>query len=64
MSASHDDSQDDNDRDPPLPELNMDHLFGSSGNISSLRCYLNRRRLEPLPEEEDSPVKDNEVGWW
>ncbi|XP_044595390.1 uncharacterized protein LOC123272572 isoform X3 [Cotesia glomerata] len=47
-----------------VPEISMDQLLGSS-NFSSLRCILNRRRLEPLPEEDDSSGNEkNQVGWW
>jgi len=43
----------------------MDQLLGSSGSLGSLRCFLGRRRLEPLPEEEDSPGSGkHQVGWW
>lgn len=43
----------------------MDQLLGG-GSLGSLRCYLSRRRLEPLPEEEDSPGSGgkHQVGWW
>ncbi|XP_015596759.1 uncharacterized protein LOC107268470 isoform X2 [Cephus cinctus] len=50
--------------DCSLPELSMDQLLGGSG-IGSMRCFMNRRRLEPLPEEEDSPGGGkHQVGWW
>lgn len=57
------DQESEND-DCNLSELNMDQLLGS-GSLSSLRCFLGRQRLEPLPEEEDSSgsAKD-QVGWW
>lgn len=42
----------------------MDQLLGS-GSLSSLRCFLGRQRLEPLPEEEDtSGSAKDQVGWW
>ncbi|XP_011503429.1 PREDICTED: uncharacterized protein LOC105366627 [Ceratosolen solmsi marchali] len=60
-----------------LPELSMEHLLGGSIPVGSscgmgpLRSFLGRRRLEPLPEEEDcisvgSGVAESQrqVGWW
>ncbi|XP_033227024.1 uncharacterized protein LOC117179394 [Belonocnema kinseyi] len=47
-----------------IPELNMDQLLGST-SMGSLKNFLGRRRLEPLPEEEDSSGSGkNQVGWW
>ncbi|XP_043276149.1 uncharacterized protein PsGEF [Venturia canescens] len=72
LSLNHDDD-DDQDvlegdvDDCDLPELSMDHLLGGTGggSLGSLRCFLGRRRLEPLPEEEDSPGSGKlQVGWW
>ncbi|XP_031778975.1 uncharacterized protein LOC100680007 isoform X2 [Nasonia vitripennis] len=60
--------------DCSLPELSMEQLLGGSSTLScsvgtgSLRSYLGRRRLEPLPEEEDSlsigSGKHQQIGWW
>ena len=65
-----------------LPELSMEQLLGvgagSTGPVGgSLRSFLGRRRLEPLPEEEDSLSVSSagggstgggrqaqQVGWW
>ncbi|KYN06675.1 hypothetical protein ALC62_02333 [Cyphomyrmex costatus] len=55
LSAEDDVDQESENEDCSLPELSMDQLLGSSGSLGSLRCFLGRRRLEPLPEEEDSP---------
>ncbi|XP_014484792.1 PREDICTED: uncharacterized protein LOC106749639 [Dinoponera quadriceps] len=65
LSAEDDGDQESENEDCPLPELSMDQLLGG-GSLSSLRCYLGRRRLEPLPEEEDSPGSGgkHQVGWW
>ncbi|XP_053988238.1 uncharacterized protein LOC128881323 isoform X1 [Hylaeus volcanicus] len=64
LSAEDDADQESENEDCNLPELNMDQLLGS-GSLSSLRCFLGRRRLEPLPEEEDSPGSGkDQVGWW
>ncbi|XP_051159071.1 uncharacterized protein LOC127280218 isoform X2 [Leptopilina boulardi] len=62
-------SNDDNDEldsdDCLLPELNMDQLLGSASLGSLKGCFLGRRRLEPLPEEEDSSASGKQqVGWW
>lgn len=48
-----------------IPSISMDQLLGGN-SVSSLRCFIARRRLEPLLEEEvDSPVNGKqEVGWW
>lgn len=46
----------------------MEQIIGNSciGNTgNSLKNFLNRRRLEPLPEEDDSSGSDKvQVGWW
>ncbi|XP_076228035.1 protostome-specific GEF isoform X1 [Nomia melanderi] len=64
LSTEDDADQESENEDCSLPELNMDQLLGS-GSLSSLRCFLGRRRLEPLPEEEDSPGSGkDQVGWW
>ncbi|XP_015431493.1 PREDICTED: uncharacterized protein LOC107187831 [Dufourea novaeangliae] len=64
LSADDDADQESETEDCNLPELNMDQLLGS-GSLGSLRCFLGRRRLEPLPEEEDSPGSGkDQVGWW
>ncbi|XP_043254645.1 uncharacterized protein LOC122398629 [Colletes gigas] len=64
LSVDDDADQESENEDCNLPELNMDQLLGS-GSLSSLRCFLGRRRLEPLPEEEDSPGSGkDQVGWW
>ncbi|XP_076232377.1 protostome-specific GEF [Calliopsis andreniformis] len=64
LSVDDDADQESESEDCNLPELNMDQLLGS-GSLSSLRCFLGRRRLEPLPEEEDSPGSGkDQVGWW
>ncbi|KYQ58357.1 hypothetical protein ALC60_02777 [Trachymyrmex zeteki] len=55
LSVEDDVDQESENEDCSLPELSMDQLLGSSGSLGSLRCFLGRRRLEPLPEEEDSP---------
>lgn len=56
--------QESENEDCNLSELNMDQLLGS-GSLSSLRCFLGRQRLEPLPEEEDtSGSAKDQVGWW
>ncbi|XP_058791920.1 uncharacterized protein LOC131664652 [Phymastichus coffea] len=53
------DNSGDND-DCGLPELTMEQLLGgatittSSVGVNSMRSFLGRRRLEPLPEEDDS----------
>lgn len=62
-------SNDENDEldsdDCLLPELNMDQLLGSASLGSLKGCFLGRRRLEPLPEEEDSSASGKQqVGWW
>ncbi|XP_017886338.1 uncharacterized protein LOC108628736 isoform X2 [Ceratina calcarata] len=64
LSADDDADQESENEDCNLPELNMEQLLGS-GSLSSLRCFLGRQRLEPLPEEEDTSggAKD-QVGWW
>ncbi|XP_018368305.1 PREDICTED: uncharacterized protein LOC108764515 [Trachymyrmex cornetzi] len=65
LSAEDDVDQESENEDCSLPELSMDQLLGSSGSLGSLRCFLGRRRLEPLPEEEDSPGSGkHQVGWW
>ncbi|XP_023288697.1 uncharacterized protein LOC105696840 [Orussus abietinus] len=55
------------DGDPGSDEdctLNMDQLLGM-GTVTTLRSFVGRRRLEPLPEEEDSPGSGkHQVGWW
>ncbi|XP_076386966.1 protostome-specific GEF isoform X1 [Megachile rotundata] len=64
LSAEDDADQESENEDCNLPELNMDQLLGG-GSLSSLRCFLGRRRLEPLPEEEDSSGSGkDQVGWW
>ncbi|XP_076160107.1 protostome-specific GEF [Ptiloglossa arizonensis] len=64
LSTEDDPDQESENEDCNLPELNMDQLLGS-GSLGSLRCFLGRRRLEPLPEEEDSPGSGkDQVGWW
>lgn len=68
MSNDDDDDDDDADEldseDCLLPELSIDQLLGSA-SLSSMKGYLGRRRLEPLPEEEDSSGSDkHQVGWW
>ena len=64
LSADDEADQESESEDCNLPELNMEQLLGS-GSLSSLRCFLGRRRLEPLPEEEDSPGSGkDQVGWW
>lgn len=64
LSVDDDADQESENEDCGLPELNMDQLLGS-GSLGSLRCFLGRRRLEPLPEEEDSPGSGkDQVGWW
>lgn len=36
-----------------------------NSSMSSLHCFLSRKRLEPLPEEDDtSGNSKNQVGWW
>ncbi|CAK9810456.1 hypothetical protein ANTPLA_LOCUS6595 [Anthophora plagiata] len=64
LSTEDDADQESENEDCNLPELNMEQLLGT-GSLSSLRCFLGRRRLEPLPEEEDTcgGGKD-QVGWW
>ncbi|XP_033176569.1 uncharacterized protein LOC100749680 isoform X2 [Bombus impatiens] len=64
LSVEEEVDQESENDDCNLSELNMDQLLGS-GSLSSLRCFLGRQRLEPLPEEEDSSgsAKD-QVGWW
>ncbi|XP_025073110.1 uncharacterized protein LOC105423144 [Pogonomyrmex barbatus] len=65
LSAEDDADQESENEDCSLPELSMDQLLGGSGSLGSLRCFLGRRRLEPLPEEEDSPGSGkHQVGWW
>ncbi|KAL0124761.1 hypothetical protein PUN28_006547 [Cardiocondyla obscurior] len=65
LSVDDDVDQESENEDCSLPELSMDQLLGSSGSLGSLRCFLGRRRLEPLPEEEDSPGSGkHQVGWW
>lgn len=65
LSAEDDVDQESENEDCSLPELSMDQLLGGSGSLGSLRCFLGRRRLEPLPEEEDSPGSGkHQVGWW
>ena len=69
LSLTHEDEHDAFDGDVDdcgLPELSMDQLLGGAGgSLGSLRCFLGRRRLEPLPEEEDSPGSGkHQVGWW
>lgn len=65
LSVEDDVDQESENEDCSLPELSMDQLLGSSGSLGSLRCFLGRRRLEPLPEEEDSPGSGkHQVGWW
>ncbi|KAK0179867.1 hypothetical protein PV327_005578 [Microctonus hyperodae] len=56
LSLNADDDQDESgdSDDRGLPEINMEQLL-TTNNLSSLRCFLGRRRLEPLLEEEDSP---------
>ncbi|XP_057325089.1 uncharacterized protein LOC130667491 isoform X2 [Microplitis mediator] len=64
LNADDDADESGDSEDCNVPEISMDQLLGSS-NFSSLRCFLNRRRLEPLPEEDDSSGNDkNQVGWW
>ncbi|CAL1677028.1 unnamed protein product [Lasius platythorax] len=64
LSAEDDADQESENEDCSLPELSMDQLLGA-GSLGSLRCFLGRRRLEPLPEEEDSPGSGkHQVGWW
>ncbi|CAL7948000.1 unnamed protein product [Xylocopa violacea] len=64
LSAEDDVDQESEAEECSLPELNMDQLLGS-GSLSSLRCFLGRQRLEPLPEEEDtSGSAKDQVGWW
>lgn len=70
---AEDDSGDEYD-DGSIPELNMEQLLmGNSVSCPAARSFLmSRRRLEPLPEEEDSlsvssgygPGTSNQVGWW
>ncbi|XP_029662641.1 uncharacterized protein LOC115235174 [Formica exsecta] len=65
LSAEDDADQELENEDCSLPELSMDQLLGGGGSLGSLRCFLGRRRLEPLPEEEDSPGSGkHQVGWW
>ncbi|KAL2738015.1 uncharacterized protein V1478_002101 [Vespula squamosa] len=54
LSTEEDHDQESDNEDCGLPELSMDQLLGG-GSLGSLRCFLSRRRLEPLLEEEDSP---------
>lgn len=66
MNLNADDDQDESgdSDDRGLPEINMEQLL-TTNNLSSLRCFLGRRRLEPLLEEEDSPGSGKlQVGWW
>ncbi|XP_034194309.1 protostome-specific GEF [Osmia lignaria lignaria] len=64
LSTEDDPDQESENEDCNLPELNMDQLLGG-GSLGSLRCFLGRRRLEPLPEEEDSSGSGkDQVGWW
>lgn len=64
LSVDDDADQESENEDCNLSELNMDQLLGS-GSLSSLRCFLGRQRLEPLPEEEDtSGSAKDQVGWW
>ncbi|XP_043477014.1 uncharacterized protein LOC122508012 isoform X4 [Leptopilina heterotoma] len=68
FGMSNDDDDDDADEldseDCLLPELSIDQLLGSA-SLGSIKGYLGRRRLEPLPEEEDSSGSDkHQVGWW
>ncbi|XP_067215938.1 uncharacterized protein PsGEF isoform X2 [Linepithema humile] len=65
LSVEDDADQESENEDCSLPELSMDQLLGGGGSLGSLRCFLGRRRLEPLPEEEDSPGSGkHQVGWW
>ncbi|RLU21919.1 hypothetical protein DMN91_006298 [Ooceraea biroi] len=65
LSVEDDADQESENEDCSLPELSMDQLLGGGGSLSSLRCFLGRRRLEPLPEEEDSSGSGkHQVGWW
>ncbi|KAL2723811.1 hypothetical protein V1477_019043 [Vespula maculifrons] len=64
LSTEEDHDQESDNEDCGLPELSMDQLLGG-GSLGSLRCFLSRRRLEPLLEEEDSPGSGkHQVGWW
>ncbi|XP_034949072.1 uncharacterized protein PsGEF [Chelonus insularis] len=64
LNADDDPDESGDSEDCNVTEINMDQLLGNS-NFSSLRCFLNRRRLEPLPEEEDlSASGKDQVGWW
>ncbi|XP_011302252.1 uncharacterized protein PsGEF [Fopius arisanus] len=64
LNADDDPDESGDSEDSSLPEITMEQLLGS-GSLSSLRCFLGRRRLEPLPEEEDSPGSGkHQVGWW
>ncbi|XP_066594819.1 uncharacterized protein PsGEF [Prorops nasuta] len=72
LSISVDDGQEDDGESDDwglekksLPELNMEQLL-IGGSLGSQRCFLSRRRLAPLPEEEVSPGSGgrNQVGWW
>lgn len=48
-----------------IPAISMEQLLAGSSSVSSLRCFIARRRLEPLLEEEDSPGSGKQqVGWW
>lgn len=64
LSADDDADQESENEDCSLPELSMDQLLGSSGSLGSLRCFLGRRRLEPLPEEDSPGSGKHQVGWW
>ncbi|KAF7997743.1 hypothetical protein HCN44_009141 [Aphidius gifuensis] len=64
LSINQDDEADDSFDSEDLPEITMDQLMGNS-SMSSLHCFLSRKRLEPLPEEDDtSGNSKNQVGWW
>lgn len=64
LSTDDDHDQESENEDCGMPELSMEQLLGG-GTLGSLRCFLGRRRLEPLPEEEDSPGSGkHQVGWW
>ncbi|KAG7197834.1 hypothetical protein KM043_001647 [Ampulex compressa] len=64
LSVEDDADQESENEECGLPELSMDQLLGGS-SLGSLRCFLGRRRLEPLLEEDDSPGSGKQqVGWW
>ncbi|XP_025602970.2 uncharacterized protein LOC105691992 isoform X2 [Athalia rosae] len=65
LNLNMDDDQDlESEGRDGIPSISMDQLL-AGGSVSSLRCFIARRRLEPLLEEEDSPGSGKQqVGWW